>query len=74
MIGWLIPLVYAAGFMLSAVPITRAVIGDSHPDDLFEGILISMLGVMLAFFWPLALAGWFVYTRAVRPTVKSGKP
>lgn len=74
MIGWLIFLVYGAGFILSVVPITRAMIGGIPPDDAFEGVMISILGVLLTSFWPLVLVGWYVYTKAIRPTVKSDKP
>jgi len=74
MIGWLIFLVYGAGFILSVTPITRGIVGDHKLDDAFEGILIGMLGAMLALLWPLVLIGWFVYTKAIQPTIKTDKP
>lgn len=67
MIKWLVTVVYVAGFLVSVVPISRALMREMGADgDQFESIMFCVIGVLVASFWPLIVAGWYVYSRVIR--------
>lgn len=77
MIGWLIFIAYGTGYVFSVVPFTRWYlheVSDPTDDSVAGGVLFSVLGVLTALFWPLIIVAFLVYTKAVAPTVKRGKP
>lgn len=75
--GWpMILVVWLAGYALTVFPLARWMIknGSVGPGDTADQVMACVLAVLIALFWPLILAGWFVYRRVVKQPVKPDKP